>query len=424
VRTLLWCALCLPPALGATATVPVLKLVGSINPGTGDYFISEIEKAETAKAPYVLVVLDSPGGLLSTTRLIVQKMLESTVPIVVFVAPQGARLGSAGTLIALAADVAAMAPGTNMGAARPESNEARTDAKLMNDAGAFAENIAKTRGRDRDWAVKSVRENAPISAEDAFKQGLVDAIAENPEALATQLPGFRFKAPKGNLTQIPDGVAVLEPKPIRLKFRVVSFLANPNLAYLVLCFASACFWIQLSIAGVALPGAVGVFCFLISMASFQLIPISYGALGLILVGLSLLLAELLIPAYGLLGIGGTLSFIVGSLFLMDTTDPEFQLSVKTILPTAAALVAVASTLGYIVLKRRRASPLLGVEELIGQYAEVKELVTPQKGKVFVQGELWNAFSTAEEFEFSKGSVVVVQKVEGTHLIVGTGSLSS
>ncbi len=421
MKALLWFTLFLSLGLWATDEVPVATLVGTINPGTGSYLVSEIDKAEKAKAPYLLVVLDTPGGLLSTTRQMVQKILDSPLPVVVFVGPDSARAGSAGALLVLAADVAAMAPSAKLGAAGSASadpKDSAEDTKLSNEAAVLAETIAKARGRNRDWAVKAVREGAGISSEEAIKQGLVDSIAENPAALSAQLSGFRFKAPKGNVTQIQDGAVVLSASPMGLWYQALSFLANPSLAYLILALGSVCFWWQFANPGRKASGIAGIFCFLVGLSSFQLLPISYAALGLLLAGLCLILAELFFPAYGLMGIGGTLSYLLGSLFLMDTPAPEFQIPLKLILPTAAALAAIASFLGYRLLERRRASPLLGADALIGQYAEVKEMVTPQKGKVFVQGELWNAFSAAEALEFSKGSVVVVEKVEGMHLIVG------
>lgn len=414
MRALLGLALFLSLGVWGTDTAPVLTLAGTINPGTGNYLVSEIEKAEKAKAPYLIIVVDTPGGLLSTARQVVQKMLDSPLPIAVF----ADRAGSEGALLVLAADVAAMAPTATLGAR--SSSAAPELPKLTDDAVALAETIAKTRGRSRDWAVKLVRENTLVSSEEAIKQGLVDTVAENPEAFSKELSGFRFKAPKGNLTQIPDGTFALSVKAMGLWHRTLSYFANPRFAYFILALGAVFVWLQLSYPGYRAPGTAGAICLALSLACFQLLPISYGALGLMLLGLCLILAELFVPTFGLMGIGGTLSYLFGSLFVMDTSASEFQIPLKLILPTTAALVAIASALAFRLLERRRASPLLGAEALIGQYAEVKEMVTIQKGKVFVQGELWNAFSNEQDKEFSKGSVVVVERVEGMHLIVGQG----
>jgi membrane-bound serine protease (ClpP class) len=408
-------------ALFASPKVPVLTVADSINPGSGDYLIQGIESAEKANAPFVLIVLDTPGGLLSTTRQIVQKILTSKLPIVVFVGPRGAHAGSAGALITLAADVAAMAPATNIGAAHPvsgdgESKDAVMSAKLTNDTAAFAESIAKSRGRNTDWAIKAVRDSASIIAEEALKQSVIDLIAENSDALVEKLPGFRFKAAKGGLVEIPHTKVELEPTPMGLKHRVVSFLANPNLAYLIMSLGTLCIWIELSHPGLILPGVVGVLCILLSLVSFQMLPISYGALALLFVGIAFIVAELFLPAYGVLGVGGVICFILGSLFLMDTASPELQISLKLIFPTAAVLASAAVFLGMAVLRARNAKLRSGLNTLVGELAEVREMVTSEKGKVFVQGEWWNAIALSDEFP--KGTIVIVKEVRGMQLVVG------
>jgi membrane-bound serine protease (ClpP class) len=407
--------------LWAVGAAPVLIVADSINPGTGDYLISGIEEAENAKAPYVVIHLDTPGGLLSTTRMIVQKMLASTVPVVVFVGPRGAHAGSAGALITFAADVAAMAPATNIGAAHPVlSGGGEMDkvmaTKMANDTAAFAESVAKSRGRNATVAVSTVKDSASLTADQALKQGIIDLIAEDVPDLRTKLAGFRLRVPRGTLQQLPEAPVELTPRPMSLKHRVVSFFADPNLAYLIMSLGALCIWIELSHPGLILPGVVGVLCVLVSLVSFQLLPISYGALALIFVGLGFIIAELFLPTYGILGVAGIAAFVFGSLFLMDTTAPEFQISLKLIFPTAATLAATAVFISVSILKAQRRKHLSGLEALVGEVGQVRETVGEKRGKVFVQGELWNARSESGD-PIPHGALVVVKQVQHLELVV-------
>ncbi len=417
---LLFAALFLGPVSQA-AGVPILRVADSINPGTADYLIAGIESAEKDHAPYLVVVLDTPGGLLTSTRLIVQKILNSDVPIVVFVGPRGAHAGSAGALITFAADVAAMAPATNIGAAHPvtpggDGGDKTMAAKMANDVAAFAESVAKTRGRNTEWAVKAVKDSASISSDEALKRGVIDLIAEDVADLQAKLPGFRLKAAKGMQQTLPTEKHEFAEHPMGLKHRLVSFFADPNLAYMIMSLGALCIWIELSHPGLILPGVLGVLCVLLSLISFQLLPISYGALALIFVGLAFIVAEVFLPTYGILGVAGIAAFVFGSLFLMDTAAPEYQISLKLILPTAAILAGSAAFIGYTVLKSQRRKHLSGLESLVGEYGEVREVTSPTGGKVFLQGELWSAISRTGA-EIPKGAVVVVNEVRRMQLVV-------
>lgn len=403
------------------AGVPLLRVADSINPGTADYIIAGIESAEKDHAPYLVMVLDTPGGLLTSTRLIVQKILNSDVPVVVFVGPRGAHAGSAGALITFAADVAAMAPATNIGAAHPVSpggdgGDKTMAAKMANDVAAFAESVAKQRGRNTEWAVKAVKDSASIPSDEALKRGVIDLIAEDVADLQAKLPGFKLKAAKGVQQTLPAEKHEFTEHPMGLKHRLVSFFADPNLAYMIMSLGALCIWIELSHPGLILPGVLGVLCVILSLISFQLLPISYGALALIFVGLAFIVAEVFLPTYGILGVAGIAAFVFGSLFLMDTTAPEYQISLKLILPTAAILAGSAAFIGYTVLKAQRRKHLSGLEAMVGEYGEVRETLSEAGGKVFLQGELWNAISKTGA-EIPKGAVVVVNEVRRMQLVV-------
>ncbi len=404
--------------------VPLLHVNDTINPGTGDYIIRNIQRAEETKAPFLILQLDTPGGLLSTTRQIIQAMLNARIPIVVFIGPRGAQAGSAGALITFAADVAAMAPGSNIGAAHPvtESGGDPSDTmkeKITNDTAAFAESLARAKGRNREWAIQAVTKSASIPAEQALKTQVIDLIADDSLELLKKLSSYPLRVPKNGIQKLAENTSEnalsLSPVPFSIKQRLVAFFSNPSLAYLIMTAGTLCLWIELSHPGLVVPGVVGALCLLISLISFQLMPIDYGALALIFVGLALLVAELFVPAFGILGIGGIVCFTLGSLFLIDSSVPELKISLSLILPTAAVLVGAALGLGYLVLKSRRKKVSSGIEAMIGDFGEVRVTVSPQSGTVFIQGELWNAVCQAGEIP--SGTTVAVKAVNKMVLLV-------
>ncbi len=381
-------------------TVPILSISDSINPGTSDYIISNIRAAESDRAPFLVIELDTPGGLLTATRQIVQKMLNSSIPIVVFVGPKGAHAGSAGALITFAADVAAMAPGTNMGAAHPVvpgggKLDDTMNEKITNDTAAFAESIAKARGRNQSFAAKAVRQSESVIADVALREGVIDLIAENRDDLLTKLPGFRLKVAKNEIKALPAGSVLAKEVPLSLKQRLVSFFADPNLAYMILSLGGLCIWVELSHPGMIFPGVLGVICVLLSLISFQMMPIHYGALAFMLLGMVMIIAEVFLPTFGLLGVGGIIAFVVGSIYLMDTSVPEFQIATHLILSMAGLLSAIAFGLGFLVLRARKTKLQSGMDALIGQFAEVKETISATGGRVYFGGEFWTATSLVE-----------------------------
>jgi membrane-bound serine protease (ClpP class) len=407
---------------GATAApVAILTLSDSINPGTGGYLIRGIEQAEKDGAPFLILQLDTPGGLLETTREIVQKMLNAKLPVVVFIGPRGAHAGSAGALISFAADVVAMAPGTNIGAAHPVAPgvgmDKATQEKIVNDAAAFAESLARAKGRNTDWVGKAVKQGASISSEEALKQGVVDFRAENLADLLKKLKGRKLNVEKAGVSFLPDADLFTQRVPLSWKEWLIAFFADPNLAYLMLSFAGLCLWVELSHPGLVLPAVVGVLCLILSLLSFQMLPVSFGALGLIILGMSLLISELFVPAYGVLGLGGVVLFVLGSLFLIDSEMPEFQIPLRLILPTATVLVTVALSLGGLVLNSRKAKIRSGLESMVGEYGEVRDAISKQPGKILLQGELWSAISQTGD-SLAKGEIVVVAEVRNMLLVVG------
>jgi len=407
--------------LWGAPVVPLLKISDTINPGTADFIINEIRFSNERKDPLLILQLDTPGGLLTSTRQIIQSMLNSTTPIVVWVGPRGAQAGSAGALITFAADVAVMATGSNIGAAHPvqgggQPMDKTLSDKLTNDTAAFAEGLAKTKGRNTEWARQAVTESRSIPSDEALRLNVIDFIADDIQSLEQKLLGYQLKTPKGSLSQLSSTPFQPQEHSPTLKQQVVSFFANPSLAYLILALGGLCIWIELSHPGLILPGVLGGLCVLISLVSFQLLPIRFGALGLLLFGMALLIAELFATSYGILGIGGILSFILGSLFLMDTNVPEFQIPLNLVLSVSTCLALAIFALSYLVLKTYHLKIKEHYLSLIGLSAQATEDITPSSGTAFIQGELWKA-RTCDGQEVKKGNWFEVKEVKGLVLIV-------
>ncbi|MCB0405113.1 MAG: nodulation protein NfeD [Bdellovibrionales bacterium] len=408
-------------SMASAVSVPVIRVDDTINVGTARYIAKQIKEAETYKPPFLLLELNTEGGTLHATREIVQSMLNASIPIVVYVTPSGGHATSAGTFITLAADVAAMAPGTHIGAAHPVMPGAKMDdvmnEKATSDTAAFAETIAKTRGRNPEWARASVEQSASIPAEAALEKKVIDLVADSRSTLFEKLSGFRFTAAKDGLSQIPEGAFETASKPMSLAEKLLAFFAHPQMALWMLSIGGICLWVELTHPGLIFPGVIGGICIILSLISLQMLPIDYGALALLFLGLGLMIAEIFFTSYGVLGIGGILAFVVGSVFLLDTDVPGFQIGIWDVLPIALLLAGGVVALTFLVLKSRRRSVQAGTESLIGQYAEVRETIAPDSpGSVFVFGELWKAESHTQS-PLPPRTIVVVKEVRNMLLVV-------
>ena len=420
-KILVLIVLYLSPWVQATPTVPVLQLADTINPGTADYIISQIARANSNQSPYLILQLDTPGGLLTSTRQIIQAMLNSKVPVVVWVGPKGAQAGSAGALISFAADIVAMAPGTNIGAAHPVEANGRDmnktlNEKITNDTAAFAESLARAKGRNAEWAKQSVYSSQSITSDQAEKTNVIDFVANDLVSLRQKLKGYQLKQSKEALKALSPENYPSTIVPPSLKNQVVSFFANPTLAYIILSLGGLCIWVELSHPGLIVPGVLGSLCVLISLVSFQLLPIRFGALGMLLLGLTLLIAELYITSYGALGLGGIAAFVLGSLYLMDTTVPEFQISSLIILPTAACLTILLFILSYILWQNRKLKVPDSYHSFVGLVTEANTEITEHTGNVFIRGELWAA-RTSSDSTIPKGTPVLITDIKGLILLV-------
>lgn len=400
----------------------LLVLSDTINPGTADYIVTGIEKAENNNSPFVVIQLDTPGGLITSTRQIVQAMLNSPLPIVVYISPKGAHAGSAGAIITFASDVAAMAPGTHLGAASPvvpgdKKVDETMQKKMFSDTAAFAESLAKAKGRNSEWARKAVIEAASLIAEDALKKNVIDLMAEDKDDLLEKLKNYTLRKPKKHIASLPKEAQTLNFIEPSVKQKLVAFFANPALAYMIMSLGGLCIWIELTNPGLIFPGIIGGICIILSLISFQLLPIHYGALAFIFLGLALMVAEVFLATYGLVAIAGVVCFIFGSLFLMDTAAPDFQISLYLILPIAGVLIACALAIGYLVVRSARRRVASGTSTLVGEIGQVRETIPPEgTGQIFIHGELWQAAS-ATQSEIELGSTVVVREIHDMVLLV-------
>jgi len=400
------------------ADVIHLKVEGGIDPAIQSYIERGIAKAKEIKANAILIELNTPGGLLTATRKIVQSIFDSSVPVIVYVSPGGAHAGSAGVMITLASHVAAMAPGTNIGAAHPVTGqgkdvEGHMAEKVTNDAAAWVESIAKTRKRNVKWAVQAVRRSVSIDNERAKKLGVIEYIADSVPKLLEMIDGIEItiKDEKKTLATKDANLILLE---FTLKEKVIHTLSNPNIAYVLMMVGMLGLYIELSHPGAIFPGVIGAISLLVSFICLQALPINYGGLALILLGLALLIAEMFIPSFGIMGFGGIVSLLLGSIFLVDPATTGLTISLSVIIPTVLTLGGFMFIIAVFVVKALRRRTTIGTESLAGQAGTVEVDFEGRHGKVFVDGDYWSATS---DDELKKGDEVIVKSIDGIILTV-------
>jgi membrane-bound serine protease (ClpP class) len=404
-------------ASAAPAPVATIELEGVISPVTLRLVGIAIDRAQAERAQALVIQLDTPGGLERSMRAIVQRMMNAEVPIIVFVAPTGARAASAGVFITMAAHVAAMAPATNIGAASPVAMGGTADKTMMkkveNDAAAFIRTVAVERGRNADWAEKAVRQAVAITEREAVKLKVIDLVADSIPDLLEKVDGRTIKLPKSTVTLATKG-APLRPIEIGFRDRFLNVITDPNVAYVLMMLGMLGLFFELSNPGVILPGVIGGISLILAFFAFQSLPINYAGLLLILFGIVLLVAEIKIVSHGVLAIGGMVSMSLGSLMLFDAPEIGFRVSWWVIGPTVAAtagLFLFVIAAGVRALGRPSAT---GVEGLVGKYATVRERLAPE-GQVLVAGEIWRAVAAGEALE--PGAQVRVVAVDGLTLRV-------
>lgn len=404
-------ALFLPqlPSQAAAREIFYVTLDGVVNPVMADYLDEVFKEASEKRAEAVIVQLDTPGGLDLSMREIVKDIFASEVPVVVYVAPAGSRAASAGVFITYAASVAAMAPGTNIGSAHPVSMGAKMDEtmekKVENDAVAYLRGIAAKRGRNAEWAEKAVRESVNVTAEEAKKLGVIDILASSKDELISMLDGMRAETASGVVVLSTRGASVTDTE-MSFRYRVLNAISNPNVAYILMIVGMIGIYFELANPGAVFPGVIGAVCLVLAFYAFQTLPINYAGLLLIGLGIIFFIVELMVVSYGLLTIAGVVSLFLGSLMLFDSPAPYFRISIWVILPAIILMTAVILGAMAYAFRLHRRKPVSGTDELIGaEGVAASAFGGAQEGKVFVEGEWWNAVSD-EEIE-KDGRVKVV-----------------
>lgn len=408
------------PAIAENQIV-VVKVSGAINPAVAEYISQEIHQANEEKQALIVLNMDTPGGLDTSMRQIIKDIQSSHVPVASYVSPSGSRAASAGTFITIASHIAAMAPGTNIGAAHPvnmmggggEGEQAKTmEKKVVNDAAAYIRSLAELRKRNSHWAELAVVKSVSISAEEAKRLNVIDLIAGDVKALALAVDGREV--------QVASGPQVLKTKDLEIIYhemnprqKMLDIISNPNVAYMLMMIGMVGLYFELSNPGLVFPGVIGAISMVLALYAMQTLPIDYAGLLLILLGALFFIAEIGVMSYGLLSLAGVVSIFLGSTMLIDSDDPAMQISRAILYPTMAMAIAVSIGIIVFATRTRSLKKQGGAEGMLGETGVVKEALDPH-GRVLVHGELWDAEC---EGEIKVGEQVSVEAVEGLKIKV-------
>jgi membrane-bound serine protease (ClpP class) len=397
--------------------VRIIELEGPINPGAAAFLTRGLEDAEKLGAELVIIRLDTPGGLVPSMRTMVKGIMNSTVPVVVYVAPKGAGAASAGVMITVSAHVAAMAPGTNIGAAHPvgaggKDIDKDMSEKVVNDMASYGRGIAQDKGKNADWVEKAIRESVSITAEEALEKKVIDLVAADVDELLKLLDGREIELKQGKVTLKTKDLVKTTYEP-GFRDAVLRIISDPNIAYILMMIGLAGLYFELSHPGAIFPGVIGAISLILAFYSFQTLPVNYAGLLLIALAVIFFIAEIKIASYGILSLGGIVSLTLGSIMLFEDVGVSLRLMAPTIVLIGGFFVIV-STLAF---RAYRAKPQSGVEGLIGEVGVVKNPVDPE-GLVFVHGEYWRALS---DEKLEPGEMVTVEEVTGLVLKVRKAS---
>jgi membrane-bound serine protease (ClpP class) len=422
-RTLLTVIATIAVCLPSFAEILKIDVNDTIQPVTEEYIARAIAEAERNKDQALLIELNTPGGLLDSTRDIIEKILASKVPVIIYVAPSGRRAASAGFFILESADVAAMAPGTNTGAAHPVTlTGAKIDdvmkQKMENDAAALMRSVVAKRGRNIEIAESTVRESKSFTEQEALKDHLIDYVASSQDDLFKQLQGRPIKRFNGQTVTLDLAGQPVRNYDMTLKQRILSFIMDPNIAFILLAIGAFALYAEFNHPGAVLPGTVGVVFILLAIFALNLLPTRFAAVVLILASFVLFALEAKFASHGVLGIGGIVTMTLGALLLVDAPIPEMRVHLPTALAVSVPLGLITVFLMNIALRARRNKIVTGIQGLIGEAGVAQSALTPE-GKVFVHGELWDAIASTP---VDAGQAVVVRKMNGFVLQVDPASV--
>ena len=400
--------------------VEVIVVDAGINPATADFIHESLFTGARDGAQALIIELDTPGGLLDSTKFIVKDLLGAPLPVIVYIAPSGAGAASAGVFVTMAANLAAMAPGTNIGAAHPVGGQGENIGgdmreKVENFAASLSKTIAQERGRNVEWAEKAVRESVSITEQEALQLHVVDIVATNLDDLLRQADG-REVSIKGATVRLDLAGAEIVRKEMSFKQKFLNVLANPNVAYLLMMAGVLGLYVEFTHPGVFFPGIAGGICLVLGLTALQVLPINYSGLALVVLGIALLVSELFLPSFGVLGVGGIVAFVIGSLLLFDTPESNLTVDPNIVYAAAATFGGFTLWVSYLVVRSQRRKPALGQEGLLGEIGEVRQRIGSgaATGKIFVHGEYWNAVAD-DPIEVGERAEVVA--VNGMRLTV-------
>nr|WP_068886754.1 nodulation protein NfeD [Pedobacter panaciterrae] len=407
------------PLMLSAQRVVVIKIDGAINPVSVSFIHNTIEIAGKEKAVCLLIHLNTPGGLLQSTRTIVSDILMSPVPVVVYVSPSGSHAGSAGVFITLAAHIAAMAPGTNIGAAHPVNLVGKSDSvmnvKATNDAAAFIKSIAEKRKRNLEWPEDAVRNSLSITANEALNKKVIDYVAPDENALLNQIDGRNVELGSGNVTLHTKG-AKIEYVEMSASEKLLDFISNPDVAYVLLVLGMVGICFELFNPGAVLPGVVGVISLILALYAMNTLPVNYAGLMLIIFSIVLFLLEIKVVSHGVLAIGGVISLFLGSIMLFKSSSSLDMIKISTGIIISVTVLSAVFFLWIISLglRAQRLKTVTGISNLLGQTGETLSELNPQ-GQLQVNGEVWAAESSKGKIK--KGELVKIIKVNGLTLFV-------
>lgn len=397
--------------------IVVASYEGVINPVAAEYLHDALTFVQSSGAQALILKLDTPGGLDTSMRLMIKDITASTTPVIVFVAPSGGRAASAGVFLTMAAHVAAMAPGTNIGAAHPVAMgggemDSTMKEKVENDAVAYIKSIADQRGRNVSWAEEAVRKSVSVTEQEALKLKIIDIVAENMPALLKQLNGRKVSLPNGLITLSTDA-ATLHEFPMGTRLELLKTLSDPNIAYLLMSIGTIGIMAELYSPGAILPGIIGAISLILAFYSLQSLPVNYAGALLVILGVIFLLLEISITSYGLLALGGLAAMTLGGLLLIKSDAPYLQVSLSFLLPTVLTLGGLIGFVAWMAIKSGRGKPVTGTEGMIGSIGIAKTDLNPH-GQIMLQGEIWDAIS---QRPMRQGETAEVVSIEGLTLTV-------